>query len=297
MGTSKKMFKMKFRTIVGLFACAVLMSSCIALNTDKTTVNIAFRPVIGYDTRAEESIPFPEDRSFRVWAQEGSGSVYMQDERVSYNGGWTTSYIWPEYDLTFEACWPIDLPVEYSDKKGIQIKGFDCTSGDVDILLAKGSSEQVADGVLPLRFDHILSRIEFRMMHSLSDEMSVRLKKIELKGFGHKGDYNTNTSDEWHLKEYNASRVVFESEEGAEVIKGEPRYYGDEFYTIPQLCVASIEVSYEVKFTDATWIPQTETISTLEVVWDQSKHYTYTLNLCMDKLKHTTGISSWSNRE
>ena len=288
---------MKFRTIVGLLAGAVLMSSCIALNTDKTTLNIAFRPVIGYDTRAEESIPFPEDRSFRVWAQEGSGSVYMQDERVSYNDGWTTSYIWPEKDLDFEACWPVDLPVEYSSSKGIQINAFDCTSGDIDILLAKGGSEQVADGILPLRFDHILSRLEFRMMHSLADGMSVRLKKIELKGFGQKGDYNTVSSSQWHVTDYNASLVVFESEEGVEVIKGEPLYFGEEFYTIPQICVASIEISYEVKYADATWIPQVDTINSVEIVWDSSKHYTYTLNLCMDKWKHTTGISSWSNRE
>jgi hypothetical protein len=171
---------MKFRALVVCFAGAMLLSSCVALNTDKTTVNIAFRPVIGYDTRADESIPFPEDRSFRVWAQEvSSGQIYMQDERVSYNGGWTTSYIWPENDLNFEACWPTDLPVEYSARNGIQINSFDCTGGYVDILLAKGSSEQVADGILPLRFDHILSRIEFRMMHSLADGMSVRLKKID----------------------------------------------------------------------------------------------------------------------
>ena len=280
-----------------MLAGAVLMSSCIALNTDKTTLNIAFRPVIGYDTRAEESIPFPEDRSFRVWAQEGSGSVYMQDERVSYNGGWTTSYIWPQKDLDFEACWPVDLPVEYSSRKGIQINAFDCTSGDIDILLAKGGSEQVADGILPLRFDHVLSRIEFRMMHSLSDEMSVRLNKIELKGFGNKGDYNVDVNDAWNVREYNSSRVVFESAEGAMLSKGEPAYFGNEFYTIPQVCVATIEVSYEVKFADATWIPQVETIQKVEIAWDPSKHYTYTLNLCMDKLKHTTGISSWSNRE
>lgn len=291
---------MKSRTLVVFLAGALLLSSCIALNTDKTTVNIAFRPVIGYDTRAEESIPFPEDRSFRVWAQDGSaGSVYMSDERVSYNGGWTTSYIWPERDLNFEACWPTDIPVEYSDRKGIQINAFDCTAGDVDILLAKGSSEQVADGILPLRFDHILSRLEFRMMHSLTDDISVRLKKIELKGYAQKGDYNTKTSGKWHVTEYNASRVVFESEEGAELVKGEAIYFGEEFYTIPQICVASVDVYYEVKYQyqDAAWIPQTETISKLEIVWDPSKHYTYTLNLCMDKLKHTTGISSWSNRE
>ena len=289
---------MKFRALVVCFAGAMLLSSCVALNTDKTTVNIAFRPVIGYDTRVDESIPFPEDRSFRVWAQEvSSGQIYMQDERVSYNGGWTTSYIWPENDLNFEACWPTDLHVEYSARNGIQINSFDCTGGDVDILLAKGSSEQVADGILPLRFDHILSRLEFRMMHSLADGMSVRLKKIELKGFGNRGDYNTRASDMWDVREYNASRVVFESEEGVAVAKGEPLYFGDDFYTIPQICVASVEVSYEVKFADATWIPQTDTIKALEVAWDPSKHYTYTLNLCMDKLKHTTGISSWSNRK
>ena len=289
---------MNFRTTVGIVVSILLLCGCIGHETDKTTSNIAFSPVIGYDTRADESIPFPEDRSFRVWAQEGSsGPIFMQDEVVSYNSGWTTSYVWPENELNFEACWPIDLPVEYSATNGIQINAFDCATGDIDILLAKGSSEQVADGILPLRFDHLLSRLEFRMMHSLADGMSVRLKKIVLKGYGQKGDYNTVDPGMWYVKEYDASRVVFESEEGAEVIKGEPLYFGDDFYTMPQICVASVEVSYEVKFGDGTWIPQVESIDILEVIWESGKHYTYTLNLCMDKLKHTTGISSWSNRE
>ena len=289
---------MKIRTLIGYLGCVLLISSCVALNTDKTTMNIAFHPFIGYDTRAIESVPFPEDNSFRVWAKEGSaGSIYIQDEIVSYNDGWTTSYIWPEKELNFEAFWPEDLPIEYSVEKGIYINDFDCTDGDIDILLAKGGSEEVADGVQPLNFDHLLSRMEFRMKHSLSDEMSVRVKKIELKGFGQKGDYNGEYSDGWLVEEFNATRVVFESEEGAEVLKGEARYFGEEFYTIPQICIGSVEVSYEVRFSEAKWIPQSETIKKFEIAWEPSKHYTYTLNLCVDQLKYTPGISSWSNRE
>ena len=264
----------------------------------KNPVNIAFRPVIGYDTRADESVPFPEDRTFNVWAQKDrGGDLYLDNDNIAYKDGWNSPKIWLEEGLSFQAYWPLDIPVSYSKSEGIQIKGFDCTAGNVDILIAKAHSDANIDGVLVLPFDHILSRLEFRMMHSLADGMSVRLKKIELKGFGQNGDYNTASSGQWHVKDYSASHVVFESEEGAEVIKGEPLYFGEEFYTIPQICVASVEVSYEVKYADATWIPQVETIKNLEVVWESSKHYTYTLNLCMDKMKHTTGISSWRNRE
>lgn len=277
----------------------MLLSGCMNLDIARTSSNIAFKPLIGYDTRALESVPFPQDRSFCVWAvNQTTGDNHIPGDIISYSSeGWKSSKQWTLDQMYFEAYWPEDLPMAFSKENGLQLNGFDGTNGNIDILVAKTTEDNEDDDVVILNFDHILSRVEFRMMHSLADGMSVRLKKIVLKGYGQKGDYNTVDPGMWYVKEYDASRIVFESQEGEDVSKGEPLYFGDEFYTIPQICVASVEVSYDVKFADATWIPQVETIDILEVAWESSKHYTYTLNLCMDKLKHTTGISSWSNRE
>lgn len=278
----------------------VLMTGCVGLRTNKVPVNIGFRPVIGHDTRADESVPFPQDRTFRLWAQESrTGSLYLNDETIRYNGGWNASKIWPDEELTFEACWPMDLPASYSKSEGLQIKDFDCSGGDVDILLAKAYDGFEVDSLVVLRFDHILSRVEFRMLHSLSDSMSVRLKKIEMKGFAFKGSWNTKESGRWHIEDRNNSYTVYDAGdgEGIEITAGTAQYIGDDFHVIPQISSAALEVTCDVRYGSASWIPQVETIKSVDTEWDPGKHYTYTLNLRMDKLTSTTGISSWNNRE
>ena len=292
---------MNSRISLGLLVCALLLTGCVGLNTNKLPSYIGFRPVIGHDTRAtEESVPFPEDRSFKVWAQESRmGSLYLDNETISYNGGWLASKIWQDDELRFEACWPTDLPVEFSKSNGLQIKNFDCSGGDVDILMAQARSDNEIDTLITLRFDHILSRVEFRMLHSLSDNMAVRLKKIELKGIASKGDFNTRHSGQWSLGDPNFTYVVYDAGEGDGVTipAGKAQYIGEDFYVIPQVSMAQLDVSYEVRYEGANWIPQTETIKSLDTQWEPSKHYTHTLNLRMDKLVQTTGISSWNNRE
>ena len=294
--------KNKKTYIAGILAAAVaLLSGCVELDTTRTSSHITFRPLIGHDTRAVESVPFPEDRTFKVWAStQTTSETYIDAEEISHTDeGWVSSKKWPLETLTFESCWPTDLAVEYTNHNGLQLKNFDCTKGDMDILIASASSEDMIDGACVLRFDHILSRIEFRMLHSLSEEMSVRLKKIEMIGFAGKGDYNVKKKNEWSTGANDFSYVVYDAgdTDGIDITSGTAQYIGEEFHVIPQACTASLEVTYDVKFGDANWIPQTETIESLNTFWDPSKHYTYTVNLRMDKLTHTTGISSWNNRE
>ena len=283
-------------------ACAVwLLAGCVGWKHDNTIpVNIAFRPVIGYDTRATESIPFPEDQTFKVWAQEDfSGALYIEGEEILYNGGWKSPKVWTDNDMSFQACWPIDLPVSYSRGNGLQINGFDCRAGDVDILWAKAHSENEIDGVLVLPFNHLLSRVEFRMKHSLSEEMSVRVKKITIKGIAQTGDYNTKKKNQWISTNYDESRVVFDAGNtvGIDIPAGATPYIGDDFYAIPQVSAPMVEVVYDVRFGNAEWIEQSAEVGPLDTEWDSSKHYTYTLNLRMDKMVYTSGISSWNNRE
>ena len=286
---------------MALLCVVLLLTGCIGgFHTTKKPEKIGFHPVIGYDTRAiEESVPFPQNRSFQIWAQKSKdGSLYINNETISYKGGWFASKIWNDEELIFEACWPTDLPVSFSKNDGIQINNFDCSQGNVDILLAKAQSDNEIDSLIILCFDHILARVDFRMLHSLPDDMTVRLKKIEIKGFASKGDYNIRHSGQWAIGDKDFTYIVYDAgeEEGVTIPSGKAQYIGNDFYVIPQSSTAQLDVLYEVRYGDAKWIPQTETIKSLDTYWDPSKHYTYTLNLRMDKLVHTTGISSWSNR-
>ena len=282
-------------------AATLLLSGCVKQDATWVPVTVAFEPMIGHDTRAVESVPFPQENSFKVWAvTDSSSELYIDGEEISYNGnGWLSSKTWPFDALNFEAYWPTDLPMEFVPGTGLQLKDFDCSEGDVDILVARASGDMENDGVTTLRFDHILSRIDFRMLHSLPEGMSVRLKNVTMVGFANKGDYNTKIQDSWYTVDKDFTYVAYDAGEtdGILIDAGTAKYISQEFYVIPQACTAAIEIEYEISYGTSNWIPQTETIKSLETQWEPSKHYTYTLNLRMDKLTHTTGISSWNNKE
>jgi hypothetical protein len=269
------------------------------LQTQRIPVNIGFDPVIGHDTRADESIPFPTDRTFNVWAvNESEAAIYINDETVSYDSdGWTASKTWPQAMLSFEAYSPSGLGFEFSRDGGMTLKDFDCSKGDVDILVAKADNADMnTDSLVTMTFDHVLSRVEFRMLQSLSSEMQVKVRKIEMIGFASRGTFNSRKEEPWTPGAKDFSYVVFEDADGV-ATSSEPIYLGNEFYTIPQLCRARIELTFDIKYGEAAWIPQVEVIEELDTYWEPSTHYTYTLNLTESKLTYTTGISSWNNRE
>ena len=291
---------MKTRRITGCLVAALLMAGCVGpLQTQRIPVNIGFDPVIGHDTRtAVESVPFPEDGTFNVWAvNQSNGNIHLENETVSYNGGWLASKKWPQAELTFDAYSPSELPFEFSKGKGLTLKDFDCSKGATDILVAHAdNADMTVDSLVTMTFEHVLSRVEFRMQQSLSSEMQVKLRKIEMIGFASKGTYNSQEDEPWTVGTKDFSYVAFEDQEGV-ALTSDPIYVGDDFYTIPQLCNAKVEVTFDVKFGAAEWIPQTEIIKELDTYWEPSTHYTYTLNLTDQKLTYTTGISTWSNRE
>lgn len=283
-----------------LVAVVMLLSGCVSMETTRTSSNIAFKPLIGHDTRAVESVPFPQERSFKVWGvNQVTGETYIDGEMISYTSeGWLSKKLWPLEGMYFEACWPTDLAVEFSKSKGLVLEGFDCTDGDVDILFAKAYDDNEAGDVVTLSFDHILSRVEFRMMHSLSDGMEVRVKKIRMVGYAVVGDYGTRNAGEWIVGSPDHTYVVYDAgdTDGIMIPSGTAVYIGEELYVLPQPCWAALEVEYEVRHGSANWVPETAKIEALKTHWEPSKHYTYTVNLRMDKLIHTTGISSWENQ-
>ena len=246
-----------------------------------------------------ESVPFPEDRSFNVWAfDESTQSVYIDGEQITNSEkGWVSSKIWPRTQLNFEACWPADVVgATYKPEKGICIRDYNTEEGEIDILFAKADRREYnSDKFVTLSFEHILSRVEFRMRQSLSSEMSVRLNRIELQGFATKGDFNTSGNYQWKTSGPLCS-YVFDTSDSPIEVNSEPIYMGEDFYTIPQLLEATLIVNFEVKYGHASWIPLQEEIRNFLIEWLPGTHYTYTLNLTETNLTYTTGISNWNNR-
>ena len=291
----KRIFRLG--SLIGVMALAC--SCVLGLQSNKIPVNIGFRPVIGHDTRAEieESVPFPQDRSFKVWATNTEdGSTVLNDEAVSYGtSGWFASQIWPDAELSFTAYWPVDLAPSYDPDKGVSIKGFNTDKDKRDILVARNKAEYDADSLAVLNFDHILSRVDFRVMHSLEDNVEVVLTKIELDGYAFSGDYDGGA---WTVGAKTDKHVVYDAGTGAGMkLTKDAVYVGVDFYTIPQLCEAAVVLYCNVRVGAGGWIPDILKIDGLKTDWQSGKQYTYTLNLTDTRLTYTTGISNWNNRE
>ena len=293
-----QMIKKAFIYIWLVTGLTVLLSGCVGLQeAQRSSASIGFNPVIGHDTRAVESVPLPLDCTFNVWAvQASSRELYIDNETISYNNGWTSTKIWPFDKLMFEAYSPSSLKPEFTPETGLTINDFDCSEGNMDILIAKRDFEfQDVDSLVTLPFEHVLSRVEFRIHQSISSQMAVKVKKIKLSGFATKGTYNSRSDIPWTVKNNEEYRVAFENEEGVE-ITSDVIYLGEEFYTIPQNFHARVEVEFDVRYGGATWIPQTEVLEKVEMSWEPNTHYTYTLTLTMGKMKIHPGISNMNNR-
>ncbi len=288
--------------IIGIIVVILAAAGCMSETmTTKIPVNIGFRPVIGHDTRADESIPFPQDRTFSAWAVSNfDQSIYINNETIACNGGeWKSKCVWPEESLRFSAFYPQDVPHTFSYEKGVMINEYSTADGGRDLLIAStvAGGDESTDSLVNLRFDHILSRIEFRMQHSLSSDITVMLQKVELTGFALQGSYNVTDYLKWNKSSENETYVVFEDEDGIR-LSTQTQYIGNDFYTIPQLCKAEIIIRYKIRYGNNGWVTdQIESTGNLRSEWGPGKQYTYTLNLTETKLTCTTGISNWNNRE
>ena len=286
-------------TIGSMMVAAMMLLGCsFGEDVTKIPMNIGFKPVIGHDTRAEESVPFQEDRTFYVWALNTTdGSIYLNKENIAHKSeGWLSVRKWPEAELDFTAYWPLSINPEYNKEKGLIIKDF--SQDNLDLLVARERTANESDSLVVLHFEHILSRVEFRIKHSLEENIELVLTGIELNGYSKTGSYNEKGTGYWEVGAADHSKTIYDGQTGASFkLTRDAQYIGEDFYTIPQICKGTATVYFNVRVNGGEWIPDSATTKTLDTEWESGKQYTYTLNITDKQLTFTTGISNWNNRE
>ena len=281
-----------------MVAAMMLLGCSFGEDVTKIPMNIGFKPVIGHDTRAEESVPFQEDRTFYVWALNTTdGSIYLNKENIAHKSeGWLSVRKWPEAELDFTAYWPLSINPEYNKEKGLIIKDF--SQDNLDLLVARERTANESDSLVVLHFEHILSRVEFRIKHSLEENIELVLTGIELNGYSKTGSYNEKGTGYWEVGAADHSKTIYDGQTGASFkLTRDAQYIGEDFYTIPQICKGTATVYFNVRVNGGEWIPDSATTKTLDTEWESGKQYTYTLNITDKQLTFTTGISNWNNRE
>ena len=87
------------------FLLTFVLASCIS-SVELVQKPIVFNPVIGHEVRSDDmSVPFPEDKTFGVWALDNHLEEFISDREIGFNGvSWTSESLplWPiNYSLTF----------------------------------------------------------------------------------------------------------------------------------------------------------------------------------------------------
>ena len=285
-----------------------LLTSCIS-SVETVQTPIVFSPVIGNEVRSEDmSVPFPEDKSFGVWAQDiksgtpdNSQPEYISDQEITcINGFWTSRSLplWPATPLTFTAYSPVSLPMTY-DGGVLRLEGYE--SGQEEILFAQSEKGlQASQGAVKLQFQHALTKLDMRIANGYGAGVQVRVDRILLTNVAQKGDFDSSRPKYWTADESSATDIViFDSERDGEFL-AEPKmkFIGDIQTIIPQALNARIELQYSFRVDEGDWIDgQKEVSESIDIFWEAGRYYTYSLTINETRLGYTTGISHWNGRE
>ena len=251
------------------------------------------------------SVPFPEDKSFGVWAMDDNTSTeYISDTEVRCSDNvWTSGALplWPASStLTFYAYSPCSLPVKF--KGGVmKLTGFDTeTYGDELLFAQTASGLNSAQGDVKLPFTHALTRLDMRIASGFGTDFQVRIDRIVLKNVATVGDYDSSDSPCWSADESTTTDIVFfDSERDGQFLAGaKMQFIGDVHTIIPQQLGASIEVNYSFRADEGGWIDgQSDSTERIYIEWEPGRQYTYSLTINEHKLSYTTGIGHWSERQ
>ena len=270
---------------------------------------IVFNPVIGGEVRSSSdidmSVPFPEDKSFGVWALDShSGGRYIDDQQIRFDGGvWGSEALpfWPtSSSLTFYAYAPYDLPMRL-EGGNLALEGFDVREDGAEVLFAKTSSGLTSsEGEVKLPFIHALAKLDVRVANGFGADVDVRIDRILLKGVAMRGDFHSTRHPYWRADESSVVDVtIFDSERDGQFLAGPTmQFIGDVHTIIPQGLTPSIELTYAFRVDEGEWIDgQVDVAELRDVFWEPGRYYTYSLRINEVKLSCTTGIGHWNERK
>ena len=294
---------MRLKPLISL-SLTLLASACIS-KVELVQSPIVFNPVIGHEVRAADmSVPFPEDKTFGVWALDSSTlSEYIDNEQVRHvDGEWTSSSrpLWPaSSSLSFLAYSPYSLPVRL-DGGALVLEDFDVSKDDSDILFAQTASGLTSvQGEVKIPFAHALSKLDVRVANGFGDGFDLRIDRIVLKGVAMRGSYHSLKRPYWRIDESSFDDIIiYDSERNGQFLAGpEMQFIGELHTIIPQKLGSVVELQYAFQVDGSDWIDaQKDVTEEIKITWEPGRYYTYSLTINERKLAYTTGIGHWSER-
>lgn len=303
----------RFAEIVLAVTMMTLLVGCV-IGHDRATdeaVELRLRAVMSQSTRSEAPdvtphegeygfpTTFPANTNLGVWAfslpRDKKWAVFNPDAksfvtnemfvRDAESGLWcpTTRLDWVySQSLTLIGYAPYELDMEYDVERGLMLRNYDTTNQSevVDILytdyIADCHSEKNLRFV-NMPFYHALAKVDLEAHTALGDDYIFTIRKITFESLATQGTFYSHPLPEWVAKNRDGSVVVYDSEEGWELLSHNDHHIeGSETILIPQQMDGSVVIEAGVEH--AGFVTSYTYRVPLKTLWEAGKYYTYTLN-------------------
>ena len=285
----------------------VLLSAVFCSCSKRTEYNpgpIDFNPVIGTQVRAEiDYSEFPSSESFQIWGWDDDSDLYIPGETISNNAGvWRSKVLWPdESDVAFQALATRgkSLDVQVSDDC-LSIDNFESPASGIDLLYAAKTYTACRGDYAPvqLSFDHVLSKVDFRAINGMADDVMMRLDRLTLHSVHTTASFRTPGGEvEWNPTEAKVDYNILTPDAPLSLGR-ELDYVGDYMLFVPQNdnIVIDLEFSFSIDEGEVWVEHQHMTTEPFAADWATGNYITYSLVITQHELTVTRGISNWNNR-
>lgn len=291
--------------------CIMCLCSCSKDNADDYDPDyvLRFEPAIGISTRSadlQDEVVFPKDERFRIWAylldspkswkdHASEAKSWLSGEEIAWKGQYwatmdETHWKSKQERLTIIACSPSSLEARYDMKNGIQISGFDLSKDTTDILYTDAIMDQdkvLQQGVVPVKFQHALTRMEIHMISGMPDNVSFQIKSVQVDDLYCKGDFSSAYGI-WSLTEDQTSLDFCKN---GPVMVDTKETYIDCFKVLPQAGERPVTLTFDL-YQNGVLVLEDLILKAepIKTPWKAGKRYVYTLRLTLEGVTYSTDI-------
>lgn len=304
------------RKAIYVVAAALLLSGCtidrpLEYNPE---LRLMFQPDMFMHVSHDEVTHFPADEDFGIaawmlpeglsWAEASESAesflpvskacsmeVFITDTTLRdtvKDTLWMVSEdtLWPDAcsALTFIAFSPYDAACSCDRTDGVTWT-VDALEDQTDLLYTAPQADmhKVNDGwVVPLRFEHAMCRMDFRVKHRVEPDERITIRSITVDSMHHKGTFRSLRNPMWTLDASQTPMTFFEGSHEAEPL---PQPVGRYMMTVPQTLDTFVTVEYEYTTFAGTSISRKMSTVPLRTRLEPGRSYTYTLSVGIDDVK------------
>ncbi len=266
-----------------------------------SAVDLAFRPQLYVQVRAEGQESYPEELPFGVSAwmlpagqpfadHAAEAREFLTRCEVAYDGSeWLYEPLkeWSPKTtrLSFIGYAPYDAASGCDAVRGVTFAGVDTSLAQTDLLytdVVADRSKMESGGEVAMPFRHALCKVDFRVKNLVEPAEKIVVRSITLDAAATLGTFHSLPEPAWQLDESRSPVRFFEGEAATEHT---PREVGRSILMLPQSLDAAVTVEYEYTTVEGAVLHQRLSTKRVTTRLEAGRHYIYTLSVGIDEVK------------